>query len=83
MIKEIKEINKALNFICDTYFKTISNEDTLLGQRNFVNNYVYGKDTLELFNKKEFYYGYYKNKLVGVISLRDDGYIKFLFIDKD
>lgn len=83
MIKEMTKMNEALKFICDTYFATICNEDSIIGQNNFVKHYVYGDETVKSFNNEEKYYGYYIDELVGVISLRNDGYIKFLFIDKN
>ncbi|MGM9969221.1 MAG: GNAT family N-acetyltransferase [Anaeroplasma sp.] len=85
MIKRISELDIALDFVAKVYMNTIYKEDSINGQKNFISNYVYGDETLANFkNKIEEYYGYYLNdKLVGVVSLSNNGYIKFLFVDKN
>lgn len=84
MIVKMENLNACLKFIKDTYLQTIKNEDTTEGQIEFVEHYVYGEKTIADFNKGiESYFGYYDNEtLVGVISLNNEGYIKFLFVSK-
>lgn len=82
MIRKIKDLDFILNFISNVYKKTIYNEDSIKGQKNFINNYVYGSDTKENFlNGFEEYYAYEDNEVLGVISINKKGYIKFLFVD--
>ena len=82
MITKITDLTIALDFIVNVYKNTIAHEDSEAGQNSFVNNYVYGKETYQSFNiGKEEYYGYYLEKLTGVISLNSQGYVKYLFVD--
>lgn len=81
MIKKLEDLNTILKFIVDVYNETICKEDSLAGRYSFINNYVYGNETYSSFySNKEEYFGYYDNELLGVISLSNDGYIKFLFV---
>lgn len=84
MIKEITNLNEALSLIEKSYLENIKDEDTINGQKTFINNFLYSKETINEYNNKQMrIYGYYiNNNLAGVISINKNNYIKFLFVDK-
>lgn len=84
MIKEITKLNEALSLIERSYLENIKDEDTINGQKSFINNFLYSKETINEYNNKQMrIYGYYiNNNLAGVISINKNNYIKFLFVDK-
>ena len=83
MIKEIIDYNEALKLIEESY-ETIKEEDSIEGQRAFINDFLYSDETYDQINNKEMIiYGYYDNDiLAGFGSIDNDNYIKFLFVDK-
>lgn len=84
MIKEVTKLNEALSLIERSYLENIKDEDTINGQKSFINNFLYSKETINEYNNKQMrIYGYYiNNNLAGVISINKNNYIKFLFVDK-
>ncbi len=84
MIKEITKLNEALFLIEKSYLDNIKDEDTINGQKSFINNYLYSSETYNEYNNNQMkIYGYYIDcSLAGVISINKNNYIKFLFVDK-
>lgn len=84
MIKELTNLNIALSLIEKSYLENIKDEDSINGQKEFINNFLYSNETInEYKNNQMKLYGYYiDNILAGVISINTNNYIKFLFVDK-
>ena len=84
MIKEITNLNEALSLIEKSYLENIKDEDTINGQKTFINDFLYSNETInEYKNMQMKIFGYYiNNNLAGVISINKKNYIKFLFVDK-
>ena len=85
MIRRINVLADALELVKNTYLSVIKNEDSLEGREYFLNNYLFDDETILSFNEgKMKIFGYYvNNDLAGIISIDDNYYIKFLFVDKN
>lgn len=83
MIKEVRDLKTIQKFIIRVYNETICGEDTIEGRKNFIGKYVEGAKTKEQFESGfEKYYGYFDESMLGIISINNEGYIKFLFVDE-
>ncbi len=85
MIREIEfnEIKNTLKFIEEVYLKTEYVNDSYEGYKTFLKEFINNDEIiLNIKNRNNILYGYYKDSnLVGVISLDDDNYILYLFVD--
>lgn len=83
-VLDVKYLDLALDFVYETYLTTIKDEDSELGQIGFYEDYINNDKLKAEFRsgKKQFIACVDVNKIVGVISISDDGFIDYLFINR-